>query len=125
MAEQLWTDEEREDARYNPARPLLERALGTYSDRRGVYGPSEQKFADVMKALYPHGFILDRREDWVRFGLLTQIVGKLCRYSNVPNTGHVDSVHDCGVYAFMLEAEDRRAQQMAPFNKHDAAKEHK
>jgi hypothetical protein len=91
-----------------PALPLMEAAAQTYKDRRGVYGPSEQKFADVMQALFPNGLTISTHEEMVRLGIFSQILSKICRYANDFTTGHVDSAHDLGVYAFMLEAEDRR-----------------
>lgn len=90
-----------------PALAPMEDAAETYRARRGTYGPSEQKYADVMMALFPDGLTLKTRRDWLRFGLYTQIVGKVARYANDFSNGHVDSMHDTGVYAFMLEAEDR------------------
>lgn len=91
-----------------PALVPLREALETYADRRSVYGPSEQVYADVMEALFPKGLTLTTQEDWVRFGLFSMIISKVTRYANDFHTGHVDSVHDLGVYAFMLEGEDRK-----------------
>jgi hypothetical protein len=55
-------------------------------------------------------FQLETPDDFIRMGLFVQIVGKLCRYAQDFDRGHIDSMHDIGVYAFMLEAEDRRIQ---------------
>ena len=96
------------DGASHPAAPLIRQAEKTYKERRAAYGPSEQLFGSVMAALFPGGVQLKEQRDWVRFGLLTQVVGKLCRYARDPLRGHVDSAHDLGVYAFMLEAEDRK-----------------
>lgn len=116
-SERPFTMAETIEAMDDPALPLMRRAMETRAERRGIYGASEQKFATVMMALYPKGFNLTRREDFLRFGIVTQIISKLCRYTHNPYEGHVDSVHDLGVYSFMLEAEDRRAQQREPFAK--------
>lgn len=96
------------DGESHPAAQLIRQAEHTYKERRAIYGASEQKFAAVMAALFPDGVQLQSHQDWVRFGLLTQVISKLCRYANDPANGHVDSIHDMGVYSFMLEAEDRR-----------------
>ena len=92
-----------------PALPLLVQDAQLYLERRGQYGPSEQDFGDVMVALFPNGLKLVDRQDWVRYGLLHQIVGKLVRYANnFPDGTHSDSLRDLRVYAAMLQAEDDR-----------------
>jgi hypothetical protein len=86
---------------------LFATAAETYLARRSVYGPSEEIFGAVMTAMFPNGLTLDSRRDWVRYGIFHQVVGKLTRYAADFSTGHVDSIHDAGVYAFMLEDKDR------------------
>jgi hypothetical protein len=110
-----FTADEIREALANPAAPLLRRMLETYTERRASYGPSEQRFADVMLAFFPDGLTIERREDWVRFGLFVQIASKLSRYSRDFHEPHVDSIHDMGPYTAMLEAEDRRVLGMEPF----------
>lgn len=110
-----FTIEDRALAQEFPAEPLLRDALTTYHERRAQYGASEQLFADVMTQLFPEGITLRTHDDHVRYGLFTQMVSKLCRYAKDFRHGHIDSVHDLGVYSFMLEAEDRRVQQQPPF----------
>jgi hypothetical protein len=100
-----------------PAAPMLRRMADTYRERRGTYGPSEQRFADVAMAMFPQGLTLRTREDWVRYGLLHQLLSKLARYAKDFHQPHVDSIHDVGPYAAMLEAEDRRLLNMEPFAK--------
>lgn len=112
-----WLPEEIAEAAVDPALPLMQRAIATRINRRGAYGASEQKFANVMSDLFPNGLHLQRRQDWVRFGIFFQIISKICRYSHNPYQGHVDSMHDLGPYAHMLEAEDRRDQGLAPFER--------
>lgn len=101
------------EAERAPAAPMLARSLETYRERRRVYGESEQRFADTMMALHPHGLCLRTRADWVRYGIYHQIVGKLTRYDF--HNPHVDTVHDLQPYSAMLEAEDRRLLGLAPF----------
>lgn len=87
---------------------LLKAAATTYAERRAVYGPSEIKFGQVMTALFPDGLTCTTEADFIRLGLFVQIVSKLCRYSqSVQSSPHLDSIHDLGVYAFMLEHADR------------------
>jgi len=97
-----------------PAEKLLKQAVQTYKDRRSDYGDSEKRFADAMIVLFPNGIHLQTHDDFVRYGLITQVVGKLVRYVTMPYAGHVDSIHDLGVYSFMLEAEDRRISEKQP-----------
>lgn len=110
-----FTSEQVTEAIMAPAAPMLEKMLETYRERRAVYGPSEQVFAETMLALFPHGLTLSTRTDWARYGLFHQLVGKLSRYAHDFFDPHVDSIHDLSVYGAMLEAEDRRAHGLAPF----------
>jgi hypothetical protein len=86
---------------------LLADAARTYLSRRSVYGPSEVIYGKVMGEMFPDGLTLESPRDWIRFGIFNQVVGKLCRYAADFKNGHVDSIHDAGVYAFMLEDKDR------------------
>ena len=64
-------------------------------------------FRSLMCALFPNGIVLKTPEDHNRFGVLTMIASKLNRYcNNFESGGHADSIHDLGVYAFMLEELD-------------------
>lgn len=104
-----------EAAQTHPAAPLLRQMARTYNERRAIYGPSEQKYADICMAHFPNGLTLKAREDWVRWGLLHMILSKLARYTHDFHTPHVDSIHDAGPYSAMLEAEDRRMLGLMPF----------
>lgn len=114
--DELFTIEDAQLAASFPALPMLQRMAATYRERRGSYGPSEQRFADIMVALFPDGLTLKVRSDWVRYGLFHQIVGKLSRYVRDFSEPHIDSIHDIGPYSAMLEAEDRRTMHRPPFN---------
>lgn len=86
---------------------LMEVAARTYKERNKVYGDSYKRHGSIMKALYPEGVTLETEQDFNRFGVMNMIVSKLCRYSNNFETGgHQDSIHDLGVYSFMLEELD-------------------
>ncbi len=86
----------------------LEEGAKTYRERNETYGDSYLKFGEVMIALFPYGFNKEAIakvltiSDWNRLGILTQIVSKLCRYTNDFDNPHQDSMHDIMVYASML-----------------------
>jgi hypothetical protein len=111
-----YTTEDAVTAALFPALPFLKRMADTYQERRDSYGPSEQRFADIMLAMFPNGLHLQTRSDWVRYGLFHQIISKISRYVKDFATPHVDSIHDIGPYSAMLEAEDRRTLNRPPFN---------
>ena len=55
---------------------------------------------------------LETAEDFARFHDFQQIVAKLNRYAkSFSDGGHLDSIHDAGNYAKLLEAQDRRAAE--------------
>lgn len=77
---------------------VFERAGGTYKDAYLVAG-------EVMAALFPEGVTCETAEDFQRFGVLTQIVGKATRYAMAfDKGGHADSAFDLSVYGSMLRA---------------------
>ena len=85
----------------------MQKAAKTYRQRNKVYGDNYKRHGAVMAALFPDGIALRTIEDHNRFGVLTMIVSKLGRYAtNFEKGGHNDSIHDLGVYAFMLEELD-------------------
>ena len=84
----------------------MAQALETLKEKRKQYGDSYLKYGQVMMALFPNGIKTYDAEDFNRLGLLNMIVHKLVRYANQWENKHQDSIHDLGVYAFMLEALD-------------------
>ena len=84
----------------------LEQALETYKARNKVYGNNYKRFGAIMDALYPKGVVLQNEHQWNRFGIIIQMISKLSRYVTDPMSGHLDSIHDLGVYCFMLEELD-------------------
>ena len=87
----------------------LEEALETFKQRNKQYGDNYLTHGKVMTALFPNGIQLQTVEDWNRFGIVNMIVAKLTRYAQKwPDVSEstIDSVHDTGVYSFMLEALD-------------------
>ena len=86
---------------------LLGDAAKTFEQRNKVYGSAYKRHGYVMSALLPDGVRLNSSEDFMRFGLLNMVVGKLVRYSsNFAGGGHADSIHDAMVYCAMLEEVD-------------------
>jgi len=87
---------------------FFEEAIKTYKDRNKVYGKNYYRFGEVMKVLFPEGIFLQTEGDFNRYGGISAIVGKLCRYANSfeQKCGHTDSIHDLGVYAFIQQELD-------------------
>jgi hypothetical protein len=85
----------------------LQNAQDTFRERNKCYGDNyKTTYGNVMVALFPNGLKLETKDDWNRFGALHMIVAKLTRYVVDPHHGHHDSVHDMGVYSFILEELD-------------------
>lgn len=87
---------------------IFEKAAATFKDRNGQYGAAYLKQGDILAAMFTEGITLKTPDDFRRFCLFTMIIGKMNRYSEVLRKGevHLDSVHDAGVYSFMLESVD-------------------
>lgn len=87
---------------------VLDRAKATHLARVAVYGDQGYRVhGAVMALLFPEGLTLRTADDFARFTVFENCVAKLCRYANQYTAGgHRDSIHDLGVYAFMLEVED-------------------
>ena len=87
----------------------MKNAIKTFNKREKVYGVrGYEQQGRVIKSLFPTGIKLETEEDHNRFFLLSMIVVKLCRYANNwDKKGHQDSVHDMGVYSFILESFDK------------------
>jgi hypothetical protein len=87
----------------------IEEALGTFKERNKSYGDNYLTHGRVMTALFPDGIELKTVEDWNRFGIINMIVAKMTRYAQKwpsVSVSSIDSVHDLGVYSFMLESID-------------------
>jgi hypothetical protein len=92
----------------------LAEALETYRVRNKLYGNNYKRFGAVMAALYPDAGSANcvnmTADQWNRLGVIVQIVSKLTRYVANPAVGHLDSIHDAGVYCFILEELDAELQ---------------
>jgi len=84
----------------------LKKAIETFEERNKVYGDNYLTHGEVMKALFREPVNLATLKEYNRFGIINMMVAKLTRYCNSWPQSHQDSIHDLGVYAFMLEALD-------------------
>lgn len=85
----------------------LRAALETAEARSKVYGVAGKEghrlTGSAMAKLFPDGITLKTEQDFIRFLLFSMIMTKVGRYAINIKNGHQDSVHDLGVYAFLLE----------------------
>ena len=86
---------------------LMKDGLQTYSERRKVYGDSYIKHAKVMEAMFPDGVKLKTEVDYARWSIINLIMVKFVRYAKEFDSPHQDSIHDSGVYCFVLEELDQ------------------
>lgn len=84
----------------------MEEAFETFKTRNKEYGDNYLNHGRVMMALFPKGVNLKTIEDYNRFGIINMLVAKLTRYCQGGPKSHQDSIHDLGVYAFILESLD-------------------
>lgn len=83
---------------------IMEQAIQTYRDRLAIYGNNaKDRHGEVMASFFPNGYTLGTADDFARFSIFNMIIAKLVRYTNDFDTPHQDSIHDVGVYAFVLE----------------------
>jgi hypothetical protein len=84
------------------------KAAQTFKERNQAYGSNYLNVGRAMQALFPNGVHLKTENDFKRFHLLELSVVKLSRYcNNFSSGGHLDSIHDQGVYCFMIEGIDK------------------
>jgi len=88
---------------------ILKKALKTYNERSKDYGKPYKQHGKIMSLFFPNGLILKTEDDFKRFGMINIIIAKMHRYIKNFNEGktHIDSLHDMGIYAFLLEEVDR------------------
>lgn len=87
---------------------ILEQARKTFESRNPTYGQRGYIMqAGIVNAMFPEGIPRLSTNDMGRFVTLMMITAKLGRYAtNFLKGGHKDSIHDLGVYAFILEEFD-------------------
>jgi len=84
----------------------LEKATATYRERNAQYNDSFSRWGPIFEALFPYGVDVRTPDDWNRLTTLGHIVDKLTRYTTDFHHPHEDSIHDLGVYAFILQGID-------------------
>lgn len=77
-----------------------------HENRSKAYDDNYIRHGAVVEGFFKGEVRLVTREDHVRFGLLTQIIGKLTRYCVNFQEGHLDSLDDLCVYARLLRKYD-------------------
>ena len=82
---------------------IMEKAIATLESRHKVYGDSYKLTANALESFFPDGICLKSSKDHERFHIFMLIVVKLSRYSNNWTKPHKDSIHDAGIYSFILE----------------------
>lgn len=87
----------------NTIEQLMLEMAATAKERREQYGDNWRVVGETLHAMYGGAEVtIDSPEAWNRMVAVVQIVNKLCRLAASQNT-HVDSAHDIGPYAAMLE----------------------
>lgn len=100
----VWPDGSPKDASTVPS--LMEEAAQTFRKRNAEYKDNKDNVGGVMLALFPEGIDLRTKEDYIKWHLFELMVVKMTRYANSGMT-HKDSIHDLGIYAFMVEKETK------------------
>lgn len=95
--------------RIEPAPPrtaadVLNEMAATYREKNETYGAGYQGVARVMSVLFPKGIELRDADNFLIWNLFGHIVAKIVRFANSELT-HIDSVHDIGAYAAILQRE--------------------
>ena len=94
----------------NSVESVFKDALKTFKERNKVYGDNYHQHGKVMMTLFPNGVQLNTEKEHNRFGIINMLVAKLTRYTQNWPASHLDSIHDMGVYAFILESLDRESK---------------
>lgn len=83
-------------------------SMNVIRGREALYGSGSDSLGGALAALFPEGLTLRTVEDFARFSDFQQVVAKLNRYArSFSEGGHLDSIHDAGNYAKLLEVQDR------------------
>ena len=93
------------------AAEILEAMAHTFRERNAVYGSNYKMVAPLMATLFPQG-VPSELVVSDKFHLFELMLVKLSRFA-ISNLSHTDSIHDCGVYAAMIEsciAEEQAAE---------------
>lgn len=115
-------EKDKSELKRNSDEPLLikkiKSALKTAEERGKVYGSAHDNYkrhGKALAALFPNGIYIKTEADFARFILLVMASAKLARYANNFEVGgHADSIHDMGVYSFIIEAFDEEVKNENP-----------
>lgn len=105
----------------------LRKAIKTAEERGKVYGhDGSEVIGRAMSKLFPNGITLTSEDDFARFSIFNMMMAKIGRYAkNFSKGGHGDSVHDIGVYSFILEDLDDRCNNRKQQQPRDDVNEHR
>lgn len=92
------------------AADILAEMANTYRERNKVYGDNYKRVGDVMVALFPEGVSITTAEEFNVWHLFELMIVKLTRFANSGLT-HMDSIHDCAVYAAMVQSLIQQEEQ--------------
>lgn len=92
------------------AADILADMAETFRERNKVYGDNYKRVGDVMIALFPNGVNISTAEEFNKWHLFELMIVKLTRFAN-SNLTHIDSIHDCAVYAAMVQSLTEKEQQ--------------
>jgi hypothetical protein len=74
------------------------------------YGNAKDLGGKILNLLFPNGLNLTTERDFKEYGIINNIIGKLCRFSNLwdrkaePNFESIgDTLKDMGHYSFILK----------------------
>lgn len=92
---------------------IMKEAEQIFNEREAVYGTAGyKKHGEILAILFPNGLSLKTVDDFNRWTIFNQMLGKFCRYAeNIEKGGHHDSAVDIGNYAFILAANDIDARK--------------
>lgn len=105
----------------------LRKAIKTAEERGKVYGHDGSEVTGrAIAMLFPDGLTLKTPDDFARFAIFNMMMAKIGRYTkNFAKGGHSDSVHDIGVYSFILEDLDDRCNHRKRQQPRSNANEHR
>ncbi len=86
----------------------LRKCADLFESRNPEYGNNYERFGLLIELLFPNGLDLKTISDYNRYGVFTQMIGKIMRYANNFNKGHPDSLDDLSVYSQMLRDLDNK-----------------
>lgn len=93
------------EANYTPD-AILRQMATTYQERDKIYGDNMLMVQPIVEILFPDGVPVFS----TKMHILGLLLMKLTRFA-VSDLTHIDSIHDLGAYAAIMESQIRREQQ--------------